>query len=62
MCRNVENIMGLFSEELRILDRNTVRYIIDEMQTTIDNQQTTIAQQAELIKQLQKHIAEFESK
>ncbi len=50
MCRNVENIMGLFSEELRILDRNTVRYIIDEMQTTIDNQQTTIAQQAELIK------------
>lgn len=32
MCRNVEDAMGIFSEELKILDWNTVRYMVDEMQ------------------------------
>lgn len=32
MCRNTERVMGLYSEELRILDRNTVQFMIDEMQ------------------------------
>ena len=32
MCRNVEDVMGIFSEELKILDRNTVKYMVDEMQ------------------------------
>lgn len=30
--------MGIFSEELKILDRNTVRYMVDEMQDTINEQ------------------------
>ena len=30
--------MGIFSEELKILDRNTVKYMVDEMQETIDEQ------------------------
>ena len=38
MCRNVEEVIGLFSEELRIMDRNTVRLMLDEMQETIDSQ------------------------
>lgn len=38
MCRNVEDVMGIFSEELKILDRNTVKYMVDEMQETIDEQ------------------------
>lgn len=42
MCRNVGNIMGIFSEELRILDRNTVQLMIDDMQDTIDSQKSTI--------------------
>lgn len=29
MCRNVEDVMGFFSEELRMLDQNTVQYMID---------------------------------
>ncbi len=37
LCQNVEKVMGIFSEELRILDRNTVQYMIDEMQTQIDS-------------------------
>ncbi len=36
ICKNVERIMGIFSEELRILDRNTVQLMIDEMQDKID--------------------------
>ena len=39
LCQNVEDIMGLFSEELRILDRNTVLYMIDEMQDKINSLQ-----------------------
>ena len=32
MAHNVERVMGMFSEELRELDRNTVQLMIDEMQ------------------------------
>ena len=42
MCRNVEDAMGIFSEELKILDRNTVRYMVDEMQETINEQKDVI--------------------
>ncbi len=49
LCQNVERVMEMFSEELRILDRNTVQYMIDEMQAEIDNQKSEIDhQKAEL--------------
>ena len=32
MCLNIENVMGLFSKELKQLDDNTVAYMIDELQ------------------------------
>ena len=43
LCQNVEKIMGIFSEELRILDRNTVQYMMDEMQAEIDSQKAKLA-------------------
>ena len=43
MCRNTERVMDMFSEELKILDRNTVSYMIDEMQAEIDKAKATIA-------------------
>ena len=49
LCRNVEKVRGLFSKELQILDKNTVQYMIDQMQDTIDEQQNTIAQKNELL-------------
>ena len=56
ICQNVEEVMRMFSEELRILDRNTVQYMVDEMQETIDahkntisNQKTTISNQKNTI-------------
>ena len=35
MDKDMVRTMGFFSEELRIMDRNTVRYMIDEMEGTI---------------------------
>ena len=52
MCRNMEEIMGLFSKELRELDRNTVQLMIDEMQEDLEQKK------AELKKQ--KNVAEAE--
>ena len=43
ICLNVERVMDMFSEELRILDRNTVEYMVDQMQNTIDEQKKEIA-------------------
>lgn len=49
ICRNVEDVMGLFSEELKILDRNTVLYMIDEMQNVLDEHKATIIEQLNAI-------------
>ena len=38
ICQNVEKVMEMFSEELKILDKNTVRLMIDEMQEEIEEQ------------------------
>ena len=58
MCRNVEGIMGLFSEELRMLDRNTVKLMIDELQEMLDGQKGTIAEQKEMIAEQEGTIEE----
>ena len=44
MCRNVERVMSMFSKELQELDRNTVQYMIDEMQETIDRKDAELGQ------------------
>ena len=36
LCLNVEKVIGIFSEELRELDHNTVQLMIDEMQQELD--------------------------
>ena len=61
MCRNVENVMGFFSEELREMDRNTVRYMIDELQKEVDLQKAAIAEKDSAIAALQARIRELES-
>ncbi len=45
MCMDVEKVMNMFfSEELRILDRNTVYYMIDEQQKELDEQKQVIVE------------------
>ena len=59
ICRNVGKIMGIFSEELRILDRNTVQLMIDEMQDTINAQKDTIDSQKDTIDSLRSELLEL---
>lgn len=59
MCRNMEEIMGLFSKELRELDRNTVQLMIDEMQEELEQKKAEIEKQKEEARQ-QKNAAKAE--
>ena len=68
LCRDTERIMGIFSKELEELDKNTVQYMIDEMQDTIDAQKEQLSRKDEqlnqkdaTIEQLQKQIRELKS-
>ena len=47
ICRNTERVMELYSEELKILDKNTVQLMIDEMQDEIDGQKRRLIQKDE---------------
>ena len=42
----------MFSEELAILDKNTVEYMIDEMQEELDKKDSVIAELTESARQL----------
>lgn len=53
ICRNVERVMEMFSKELYELDRNTVQYMIDEMQDTINEQKDELSERDRTIKELQ---------
>lgn len=59
MCRNVEKVIGLFSEELKMLDRNTVQLMIDEMQDTIEEQKEEINQKNIELEQKDAEIAQL---
>ena len=53
VCMNIEKVMNLYSKELEMMDRNTVHYMIDEMQAEIDRQRETITKKDALIQKLQ---------
>lgn len=42
LCLNTEKVMNMFSKELLQLDRNTVQFMIDEMQDEIDSQKAQL--------------------
>ena len=44
MCLNMEKVMSVYSKELAELDRNTVLYMIDEMQAEIDRKSEELNQ------------------
>ncbi len=46
---NPEELMGMFSEMLHELDRNTTRYMVDDMRAKIEQQGKTIAKQQEAL-------------
>ena len=60
LCRNVERVMGMFSEELRELDRNTVQLMIDEMQEEIDALKKEREEAKQEAAELKKKLAAYE--
>ena len=68
MCLNVERVMNMFSKELQVLDRNTVKYMIDELQeelddtkAQLDNANNTIADKNATIAALKAKLATYEN-
>ena len=49
ICRNIEEVMGMFSKELLEMDRNTVELMIDEMQDEIKQQKEVIEEKDTII-------------
>ncbi|MDY3022022.1 MAG: PD-(D/E)XK nuclease family transposase [Oliverpabstia sp.] len=53
ICCNMEEVMGMFSKELYELDKNTVQYMMDEMQDEINQKKAELAEkkkEAQVIK------------
>ena len=61
MCRNLERVMEMYSKELQELDRNTVQYMIDEMQETINQQDAQLAQLKKLLEEQNLQIQKLRS-
>lgn len=63
LCLNMERVMNMFSKELLELDKNTVQYMIDEMQDEINAQKVTIEADKQIIQEqtqtIQKRDAEI---
>ena len=62
LCRNTEKVMEMFSKELQELDRNTVQYMIDEMQDVIDAQKENLDRQKGVIDAQKKEIEELKAR
>ena len=60
LCRNTEEVMRMFSEELAILDKNTVEYMIDEMQEELDKKNEVIAERDSVIAESAKALQQQE--
>jgi hypothetical protein len=58
LCRNMEDVMGFFSEELNILDENTAKYMIDELTDKLEERDKTVAEQAQTIVEREETITE----
>lgn len=68
ICRNIEGVMNMFSEELRELDRNTAQLMIDEMQEELNQKKSELEQvnheleQTKLVNEkLLKRLSRFEN-
>ena len=58
ICQNIEQVMGMFSKELYELDRNTVRYMIDELQEENKRQKEEIERQNKQLERMEYALAD----
>ena len=69
LCNNIEEVMGMFSEELYELDRNTVKFMVDDLTEQVkhlkDENSQLNDENSQLnneVSQLLKKIADLEAK
>lgn len=60
ICRNVEEVMSMFSEELRELDRNTVQLMIDEMQEELNEKNQELEEKNQELQQMNHKLEKTE--
>ena len=58
--KDPEEVIRMFSEALKIMDRNTTKYMIDELHETIIEQDQTIAKQDQTIVKKDQAIEKLE--
>lgn len=56
LCENTEKVIDMFSEELYEFDKNTVKFMMDEMQEEIDGLREQLASKDDVITSLKKQI------
>lgn len=56
ICRNIEEVMGMFSKELRELDRNTAQLMIDEMQEELNQERRKVEEKNQELEQKDKKL------
>ena len=56
ICRNVEEVMNMFSKELIELDRNTTKLMIDEMQKDIEQKEKELKKKDEETQKLKEKL------
>ncbi len=62
ICRNTERMMTMFfSEELKILDDNTVKYMMDQLEEEVKEQKAEIAEKNAEIAELKAKLAEYQA-
>ena len=58
ICRNSERMMGMFSKELEIMDRNTVKLMIDEMEEELNETKRKAKKEVDEVKRKAKEEIE----
>ena len=58
MCQNTKHIMRLFSEELEIMDNNTVQLMIDEQARQITEHENLLAENRKKLDDLNAELAQ----
>ena len=62
MCQNVEGVMGFFSEELKIMDRNLAAYMVEEQQKELEENKKLIEESRKEVEEAKKEAEESKRK
>ncbi len=58
LCLNTEKVMGMYSKELQMMDRNTVLYMIDELQGQVNEAKQELDQISQELVEKREELAQ----